>query len=282
MQQVQPFKTVFFRFKWKISLTLALVVIESILGIFYPLLIGIAINDLLDNSYQGVYWLTLLGVSSLLIGSLRRLYDTRAYGSIYLKTVTEMISKEHKNSRSTSSISARSHLMTEFVEFLENSMPDLVESIIAIIGILIIIATLNLNVFYACIALLLMIAITYLLTGKKNYSLNKGYNDELEKQVTAISSRKNLVGHKHFRALMQWNIALSDLETFNYFIIWSGVIALFIYTPVIVVADGVLTYGLVFSILMYTYDYIGKLVLMPLHVQQAIRLFEISQRLSKT
>lgn len=281
MQQTRTFKEIFFRFKWKISLTIFLVIIESILGIFYPLLIGVAINDLLDKSHQGLYWLALLGASSLIIGSLRRLYDTRAYASIYLKTVTEMVSTEHKKKRSISSISARSNLMTEFIEFLENSMPALVESVIAIVGISIVIATLNLNVFFACIALLLLVALTYLFTGRKNYALNKGYNDELEKQVSTITSRSKLAGHKHFRSLMSWNIALSDLETINYFIIWCGVIALFIFTPLTVISDGALTYGLVFSILMYVFDYIEKLVLMPLHVQQAIRLHEISQRLAK-
>ena len=80
---------------------------------------------------------------------------------------------------------------------------------------------------------------------------------------------------------MRWNIALSDLETINYFIIWCGVIALFIYTPMIVIEEGILTYGLVLSILMYVFDYIEKLTLMPLHIQQAIRLKEISQRFSK-
>jgi len=49
----------------------------------------------------------------------------------------------------------------------------------------------------------------------------------------------------------------------------------------IVIEEGILTYGLVLSILMYVFDYIEKLTLMPLHIQQAIRLKEISQRFSK-
>ena len=37
---------------------------------------------------------------------------------------------------------------------------------------------------------------------------------------------------------MRWNIKLSDLETMNYFIIWTGVIAVFIYTPITVIGAG--------------------------------------------
>lgn len=255
--------------------------IEAILGIFYPLLIGIAINDLLKAEYQGLYWLTALGISSLLVGTFRRFYDTRVYSSIYRKTATNMVAAEHSKSRPVSTISARSNLMTEFVEFLENTLPDLLQSIIAITGVLIIVATLNAKVFFACIVLLALILIVYSLTARKNFKLNKGYNDEFEQQVKAIESNNIATSKQHFNALMRWNIALSDLETCNYFIIWSGVIALFIYTPLTIIGDGMLTYGLIFSILMYVFDYIENLATMPLHIQQAIRLKEISQRLSK-
>ena len=274
------FKSILLDAKWKISLTLALVVVESIIGIFFPLVIGLAINDLLEDSYVGITHLALLGVASLIIGSLRRFYDTRAYAGVYLKSVTQMVSHEQKQQREVSSISARANLMTEFVEFLENAMPDIVDSLIAVVGVLILIATLNVNVFWACIGLLTLMITMYLLTGKRNYALNKSFNDEFEKQVTVVTSKSKLTRQKHFRALMRWNIALSDLETFNYFVIWAGVIALFVYTPIQVIDDGVLNYGLVLSILMYVFDYIERLVVMPLHIQQTIRLHEISRRLS--
>ena len=80
---------------------------------------------------------------------------------------------------------------------------------------------------------------------------------------------------------MKWNIKLSDLETMNYFVIWAAVIAVFIYTPITVISAGALSYGLVFSIIMYVFDYIGSIVSFPLFIQQAIRLKEISARLAK-
>ena len=273
------FKALLQRFKWKISLTLFLVIIESVVGIFYPLAIGFAINDLIEQRYNGIYQLAALGALSLIVGSARRFYDTRAYADIYLKTASEMVMAEQEKQKSTSTISARANLMTEFVEFLENSMPEIVESIIAVVGILIIIASLNANVFVACIALFILVAIIYWLSGSKNFALNKAYNDEFEQQVTAIASGKKNIVHNHFKALMRWNIALSDLETMNYFAVWLGVIALFIFTPVQVIGDGIVSYGLVFAILMYVFDYIERLVTMPLHIQQIIRLSEISKRL---
>ncbi len=268
------------QFKWRISFTVALVVIESLLSVLFPLFIGLAINDLLEQKYDGIINLALLGLASLVFGSARRFYDTRIYSGIYCQIAPEMVDNElHKNS-STSKISARSSLLTEFIDFLEDSMPTAIGGIIALLGILIIIANLNLNVFWACLTLMLVIILVYLFTGKLNFTLNRKYNNQLEKQVLVIEKKEPALIARHFNSLMLWNIKLSDLETFNYLIIWLAAIALFLYAPITVIEAGVLKYGLVFSVLMYVLDYIENIIMLPLQIQQLIRLKEISVRLS--
>ncbi len=70
-------KNLVIRFKWRISFTLGLVILESVLDLFFPLLIGLAINDLIAESYGGTIHLAILGFSLLTIGTCRRFYDTR-------------------------------------------------------------------------------------------------------------------------------------------------------------------------------------------------------------
>jgi len=272
-------KHLILRFKWKVLFTFVLTIIESLLDILYPLLIGLTINDLLDGKYDGIFYLAGLGVLSLTVGSARRFYDTRIYASIYSKISPEMVEKEQNKGSSVSKISARSSLLTEFVEFLENSMPEAIGAIISLIGVTIIIASLNLNVLYASLAVLFIVFLIYAVSGKLNYRLNAGYNSQLEKQVEILET-KNIGNVKnHFNSLMKWNIKLSDLETVNYLITWIVVIALFIYAPITVIESGVVKYGLVFSILMYVFDYVDKVVTLPVYIQMLIRLKEISTRL---
>ena len=274
-------KNLVVRFKWRIFLTFTLVILEALTGVLFPLLIGIAINGLLEESYQGIVYLTVAGAAALTIGSARRFYDTRIYSGIYSLITPEMVDKESAKGSSVSTISARANLLTEFVEFLENSMPQLLSAVISLLGILIIIANLNLNVFFACLSLLVLIVLIYSITGKLNYKLNANYNNQLEKQVDIIEAKDPLDIKNYYKELMKWNIKLSDLETVNYFAIWLGVIAVFVYTPITVIGAGVLSYGLVFSVIMYVFDYIGSIVTFPIYIQQAIRLKEISARLSK-
>ena len=65
------------------------------------------------------------------------------------------------------------------------------------------------------------------LREKLNYTLNKHYNNELEKQVDTLQQKDQQKVVSYYKRLMSWNIKLSDLETANYFVIWLGVIACF-------------------------------------------------------
>ncbi len=272
--------SIFLRFKWRISFTLSLVMIETLLELLYPLFIGWAINDLLSDSFDGIYLLAGLGVTSALIGSVRRFYDTRIYAYIYQIITPEMVEQEKVRSQSVSTIAARSSLLTELVEFFENALPEVITAIIGLTGALIIISTLNLSVFLACLALLVLVALIYLTIGNLNYRLNAGYNTELEHQVEAIRQADIEQVRNHFQRLMRWNIKLSDLETGTYFMIWIGVVALFVYTPIAAISKGMVDYGLIVALLMYVFDFIEKVSALPLYVQQVIRLKEITNRIS--
>ena len=75
-------KSLLLRFRWRIMFTFVLVTLEALTGIFFPLLIGIAIDGLLEDSIDGVLYLSIAGVAALIVGSARRFYDTRFYSGI--------------------------------------------------------------------------------------------------------------------------------------------------------------------------------------------------------
>ncbi len=268
------------RFRWRIGATAALVLIEAAIDLLFPLFIGIAINGLLDGDRTGVIALGGLGLVALTVGSARRFFDTRAYSGIFETIGAEMVARERLRKTETSAIAARTTLLGEFVDFLEDSMPALVTTLIGTVGALIIIAGLNTNVFLACLALLSLTLATYWANGRRNYRLHAGYNDELEQQVSAIAADDQAAVTRHFKTLMRWNRKLSDLETVSYVVIWLGVIALLVYAPLEVIQPGETDYGYAFSAILYVFQYIEALIALPLFIQQAIRLREISARLA--
>lgn len=91
--------SIFKRFKWKISITFSMLIIENIFKVLQPLVLGIAINDLINKSNDGLWLFCMLYVSGFCIGVVRRYYDTRAYTSIYTSVASEIANIQNQNQR---------------------------------------------------------------------------------------------------------------------------------------------------------------------------------------
>ncbi len=266
------------QFKWSVGLTICLVILESALFLLFPLFIGYAINDLLEASHKGIIQLGILGISGLVIGAARRLYDTRTYAKVYQKITVDTMEKDEASD--TSKLSAHLGMLRELVEFFETSFPQIFGSIIGFVGTIIIIYAFSIHIFWACIILVLFIIIVFGLTSKKTILYNTNYNNTLEEQVGIVEKRNPEKVRIHIRQLMKWNIKLSDLETMNFSLLWLAIIGLLIYAIVDTVHASEVKYGTVFSIVMYVYQFAEECISLPLFYQQWLRLREISTRLN--
>jgi len=206
-------------------------------------------------------------------------YDTRAYSRIYSTITPEMVAQEQDREASISSISARANMLTEFVEFLENSFPEMINSLIGLVGTFFIIYFLNFQVFIACLIATVVIILLYALTSDRIYRYNQGFNDSLEHQVAVLTENDPPSIKKHFQGLMRWNIRLSDLETINFSVSWVFLFGVLIFSIIAVVENGAPSQGKVLAVLMYVFNYIESVIAIPLFYQQYVRLKEISHRL---
>ena len=278
-EEATSLRRLFHRFRFKILFTWSLVLLEAGLILLFPLFMGVAIDDYLSGSYSGLSLLAALGLLSLLVGAARRLYDTRVYSGIYTTIAPELVDREKKRDSSISVVSARTGLAAEFVEFLENIFPEIINSAIALGGTLLIILYLNLRIFTACMISTALIILIYALSSKKIYRWNGSYNEELERRVEVLSSGERGAIRLHFKKLMGWNIRLSDLETVNFSLSWLLLIGVLVYAIVAIIESGVTAHGKVLAILMYVFSYIESVTAMPLFYQQYVRLKEITHRL---
>lgn len=270
-------KKIVSRFKKRLSITFGLLFIESIAELLFPLVIGIAINDLLNDSYSGLIFLGVLGLFTVSIGALRRLIDSRAYAYMYVVLGSELAS--NSSALSTSKKAAQLSLLNEIVEFLENSLPNLFTYIIGLVGTLIILFKLDMSVAIACVVASLVTLAIYVFTTRKTVQLNAGWNDEFEKRVDVVAKRNNSITKRHLNRFMKWNIRLSDLETVNYSLAWLTAIPLLVFT-VATTTSASLEYGSIFAIVMYVFQFIESYTESPQYYQEWLRLKEISNRIT--
>ena len=262
--------TIFKPYRLKFSFTLLLIFTEAALTILFPLFIGYAIDSAIQGSYQGSLQLGGLGVVALVIGVGRRVFDSRFYAKVYQDLGAQVISKMEEEVPSKKS--ARLGMIRELVEFLENSLPELIGNVIGLIGVVAIIATLNLNVFYGSLIVTVLVFLIYGTTSAKTIRLNKSANDELEKQVTVIATKDRRRLERHLGEMMKWNVKLSDLEAINFSISWVVLIAFLVGSVMISVSDGMVKYGALFSLIMYVFQYMENVINLPQVYQNYLHL----------
>lgn len=275
-------KSLIKRFWKKTVFTWVLVVLEGLSLVMMPMVIGWAVDGLMNKSWSGIIQLAGLSIFLLIIGSARRLYDTRAYAGIYRTVTNELVDNERRRKTNLSKISARVNLFTEFIEFLEMSMPTILQLIISILGTLIIILFINPKVLLVCFIAVVLTMVVYAVSERRIYHLNSGRNDEVEKQVDILETKNKELINGHFKKLMGWQIKLSDLETLNFSIIWIVLGAALIYTIVLMASAGNSSIGQILAVIMYVFAFIDDILNFPLHYQQMVRLQEISSRLSSS
>lgn len=274
---IMNIRTIFKKYRCRFIFTFLLLFLEAGLSILFPLFIGAALDDAIGGNYIGAYHLGILSITALIVGVGRRVFDSRFYAKVYQNIGMRADAKIHD--RSPSVRSARLSMIGELVEFLENSLPELINTVIGLVGVVVIIATLNLTVFYSSLIVTLLIFLIYWLSSKKTMALNKSSNDEFEKQVIIITTNDKNLLRDHLKEMMKWNIKLSDLEALNFSISWI-ILSLFLVASIIFsIESGIIKYGVLLSLIMYVFQYMEGVINLPLFYQNWLRLREIKSRI---
>jgi len=254
-----------------------LILAEAILWLLFPMFIGYAVDDAITGTYEGVLQLGGLGIATLIVGAGRRLFDSRFYAKIYQDVSVEVLA--NLKSLSTSAKSARLGMARELIEFLEFSLPELVHSIISLLGVMVIIATLSVKVFYGTLIVTSLIMLIYLLSSSKTLGLSKASNDEHEQQVEVISRDDTSQLRLHLKKAMKWNISLSDLEAMNFALSWMLLIIFLLAAIIVPTQTEFVQYGVLLSLIIYVFQYMENIINIPFFYQSWLRLKEITGRL---
>jgi ABC-type multidrug transport system fused ATPase/permease subunit len=280
MSRFQILKSLMNKHRSQLVLTYILFSLEMLGGLLRPLFLGIAINDLMKHSYQGLILLSVAHIITLSVGTLRHMYDTRTYSAIYVSLVTKFLSRRIYQ-KNVSKLSAHSTLAREFVDFLEFDLVYVIEAAYNIFGSLILMFFYDASVVLLCLAILLpVIGISYKY-GKKMNRLNKLKNDELEHQVDVITNGSAAALKEHYNNLRRWQIKTSDQEAFNF-----GLMEFLV--MIVLGASLLLTYktsgtailaGNVVGIFFYVTNFAKGLETIPYTVQRISSLTDITRRI---
>lgn len=272
----------FRKYRGRISLTYGLFLVENVLKLLRPLALGLAINDLLQASSQGLIVLIGLLLVYALLSILRRMYDTRAFTSIYTELAAQLVEQQRRLQEPVSRIAARSTMSRSYVDFFERDVPLVVNSIFSVTGAAVLLAWYDPVLVFLCLALLLPAGLLNWLYSRKALVLHERLHDQLEHEIHVIGRGQMQDIRAHYQQVASWRIRLSDLEALN-----VGGMEVFILA---VTAAALLYYcgsaaanpGSIFAVFRYLMMFIMGLDSLPMLVQQISRLRDINRRLGSS
>lgn len=281
MSRSSLLKSIFRTHRYQLLLTYLLFSLEMIGTLLRPFFLGLAVNDLLKNSFQGLLYLCIVHFAWIVVGIIRHRFDTRTYSAIYTAIVTRFLSRKF-NKENVSKLSAHSTLAREFVDFLEFDLVYVVEAGYNLLGAIVMLYFYDKQVVVICLSFLLPVAIISYFYGKKMRHLNKLKNDELEQQVNIISTGNPLFIRRHYTALRKWQVKISDQEAINFGMM--ELVVMIVIGASLLVTDRVPGHAIQAGDLIGIYAYILKFVsgldTIPYSVQRITSLSDITRRLA--
>jgi ABC-type multidrug transport system fused ATPase/permease subunit len=280
MSRFEILKRLMKKHRSQLVFTYILFSLEMLGNLLRPFFLGIAVNDLIKGSYHGLIVLCAVHIAWLIIGTIRHMYDTRTYSSIYTSLVTQFLSRRFGKSE-VSKLSAHSTLAKEFVDFLEYDLVYVIEAVYNLLGSLILLMFYDMAVVGVCLTILLPVVCFSYFYGKKMRRLNKLKNDELEKQVDIISTGNNHLIRQHYSNLRQWQIRISDKDAWNFGIM--EIMVMLVIGASLLVTKSTTAHTVLAGSLIGIYNYILKFVsgldTIPYTVQRLTSLSDITRRI---
>ncbi|HRG91593.1 MAG TPA: ABC transporter six-transmembrane domain-containing protein [Chitinophagaceae bacterium] len=280
MSRFAILKQIMLQHRYRLVLTYILFSIEMLGNLLRPFFLGVAINDLIKGTYQGLIILSAVHLGWLLIGIIRHRLDTRTYSAIYSSLVTRFLSRRYHKT-DVSKLSAHSTLAREFVDFLEFDLVYVLEALFSILGSLLLLFLYDTSVVVVCLGILLPVILFSWLYGKRMQLLNRQKNDELEKQVDIISTGNTHLIKQHYDNLRKWQIRISDQEAWN-FGIMEFLVMLVIGLSLLITnkaAGSGMEAGSLIGIYSYIQRFVSGLDTIPYTVQRVSSLSDITRRI---
>ncbi len=268
-------------YRWKLVLTYILFGLEMLGNLLRPFFFGIAVNDLIKGSYDGLILLSAVHFGYIIVGIVRQRFDTRTYTSIYTSLVAQFISRRRRQ-RDVSKLSAHSTLAREFVDFLEHDVIYVIEAAYNILGSLILLFFYDTSVVVVCLAILLPVGAVSYFYGKKMKHLNRQKNDELENQVDIIAGGNIHLIRKHYSSLRKWQIRISDQQAWNFGLLEIMVMAVIGISLLVTnkaTAGNMLEAGSIIGIYSYIQRFVTGLDTIPYTVERLASLNDITRRI---
>lgn len=266
------------RFPGPILLTWVMTLCETALTALIPLFIGFAIDGLLNDDMTAFLRLAAVLAGLIVVAVLRRIYDTRAYGTIRVEVGKAQVDRSARVPVST--LNARLGMGRELVDFLERDVPATMDSGVQLAVSLIVLYAFHPTLAYAALGAAVVTLALYSGFHGRFYRLNADHNHQMEHQVRILQTNLSEGVRSHLSKLRRIEIRLSDTEAYVYGAIFTALLGFTVFNLWFAATNIETTVGTIFSIISYSWQFVDSALVLPVVLQGWSRLSEIMERIN--
>lgn len=267
-------------FRNGVVLTWVIILGETILLALIPLFSGFAIDSLLGGDTSELWWLAGIMAILIVLSVIRRIYDTRIYGTIRVEIGKEQIARSANLPIST--LNAQLGMGRELVDFLENILPETMAAIVQLLVSFLILFAFSPTLALAAVAAAFGMFLIYMMFHSRFYRLNGQLNQQIEKQVSILEQRGPRPMRLHLMRLRRTEVRISDAEALLYGLIFVILLGLIVFNLWFATTLPTLSTGTIFSIVSYSWEFAESALVLPITLQSWSRLSEIMSRLNSS
>ena len=269
-----------FRENWKsIMFSYSLFVINSVLMVMYPKVLGNAIDHLIAKDYSYIWYLVSTFVAIMFFGYVSRIYDTKVFSGIYRRFASIETHKQIEGDVETTKVNGRLTLMHYIVQFFERDMLVVLQTIVGLIGAIYFLSLVSWTIVgFLMITSVLILGATFYYSPKIA-NITSQYNDLSEEQTDVIGTRNISSINNLLRRGQHLSLKLSNIDAkFSIWIqgiVYGSVAALLTYY----VMYNKVSVGSVFSTYRYMFDFCNALLGLPTIITSYINIKDVIKRL---
>ncbi|MDQ3289014.1 MAG: ABC transporter six-transmembrane domain-containing protein [Pseudomonadota bacterium] len=207
---------IFVRFRWSILGTFSLVVVENLIFIAQPYLIGKTVDGLIAGNYFELKIFMAVALVHACVTTFRMGYDDRTYARIRSQLSIETVMQQQRANSSLSETAERTALCDEILGFFERGLFVIVKSAVEIVGAMVMLAFIDWRICVAAFCSMVVSQLIWISTRSRVKALFTLRNDQREKKVQEIESGDYQRISGHFGNIARLKIKLSDYEAFSF------------------------------------------------------------------
>lgn len=266
--------------RWSLVLSYALAVVENTFELLYPLAIGLAVNDLLDDRWLGVVVLSVLSLAHTAVSFGRQRYDARLFARLHADIATQVVHEQREQGADASTIVGRTNLVGEYVDFLERDVALTITALFAVVGSLVMLFVLDPLIGLAAAAVAFPVALLNRRLLRRSAITVREVNDQAEQQAAVVGTGTRDDVRRHFGVLGRRWVRLSDTEAATWSLVEVMGTALAVVALIRTTSAGI-EVGLIFATLGYVWAYTGGFDQVPGVLQRLASFGDIRRRLDE-